>query len=219
MPAPARRLRELRPSSRTPLLPRSAGPGTPAAPTHPRPAPGRPGDAAPLRSFTTMKPPGPPLYAPPSSRPRSLPIGCPGGLRDPLRLLAAPLRDAAAHSPVELPVFWARPNQSAQRAPLSITAGRRPIRARGAPRRRPSAEYRGGPRVHSQHSSPAPLGLDSAPGAAGAAPTHRFVYRGSLPAAARGPAPGLGPGATRSQGSPVLRCIRVPRTPDPFWAV
>lgn len=37
--------------------------------THPRPAPGRPGDAAPLRLFTTMKLPQSPLYPPPSSRP------------------------------------------------------------------------------------------------------------------------------------------------------
>lgn len=38
--------------------------------THPRPTPGRPGDTAPLRLFTTMKLPRPPLYPPPSSRPR-----------------------------------------------------------------------------------------------------------------------------------------------------
>jgi hypothetical protein len=90
-------------------------PGTPAAPTHPplRPKPGPPGDAVPLRLFTTMKLPGPPLYPPPPSRPRRpSPLAPPSASAALSRHWMHPppcLQTASAHSRTAMPVFSAHP--------------------------------------------------------------------------------------------------------------
>lgn len=128
-----------------------------------------------------MKLPGPPLYPPPPSRPRR-----PSPLAPPSASEALPrhwlhlqtlFQDAAAHSFQELPVFPGRPNQSAQRTALSIRGRRRPITAGGPPRRRPLAEFRGGSRVHSQHSSPTPGAGQRARGSWGCAHTRLCLLR------------------------------------------
>ncbi|CAK7292434.1 hypothetical protein VULLAG_LOCUS2592 [Vulpes lagopus] len=127
-----------------------------------------------------MKLPQSPLYPPPSSRPRRpSPLAPPSASEALLHYwlhLQTRQQALAFHWSDVLPVLRRKPNQSAHRAALSIMGRRWPIRTGGPPRRRPYAEFRGGPWVHSQHSSPAPLRLDSAPRAAGAAPTHGFVY-------------------------------------------
>lgn len=88
MSAPLRRLQRPLPVFRSLLSDR---PFPDPRRSHPRPAPGRPGDAAPLSPFTTMKLLRPPLYPPPSSRPRRpVPIGTPVGFRDPPPPLEVP---------------------------------------------------------------------------------------------------------------------------------
>lgn len=79
MPAPLRRLPRLLPAFLSFL---HAGPHPDPRYSHPRSAPGRPGDAAPLRLFTTMKQLRPPLYPPPRPAPAALPNWPP---RRPLR--------------------------------------------------------------------------------------------------------------------------------------
>lgn len=176
MPAPLRRLLRPLPAFLSFL---HAGPHPDPRCSHPRSAPGRPGDAAPLRLFTTMKQLRPPLYPPPRPAPAALPNWPP---RRPPRLSSAIGGLARPDSKSPLFIRYLRR--------LSLRSG--PVRApsggtvnQGAPEANQSGrtsaalalcEFRGGPWVHSQHSSPAPLGLDSAPRAAGAAPTYGFVY-------------------------------------------
>ena len=164
------------------LTPRCAGPGPPPLP--PGPEPGQPGVAAPLRLFTTMKLLQPPLYPPPRTSPAAHPhwpplVGLRGSLL-PLAALPDRLQVVNAHSLYAYPVFSERPNKNVQRAELSISGRRSQSEWEDnpppPPRLTPYAEFRGGPWVHSQHSSPAPLRLDRASGAAGAAPTQGFVY-------------------------------------------
>ncbi|XP_036158621.1 uncharacterized protein LOC118652673 [Myotis myotis] len=83
MPAPLRRLPRPLPAFLSFL---HAGPHPDPRCSHLRSAPGRPGDAAPLRLFTTMKQLRPPLYPPPRPAPAALPNWPP---RRPPRLSSA----------------------------------------------------------------------------------------------------------------------------------
>lgn len=135
-PMPALRRRLPRPLPAFQLVFGARPPRDPSR-THPRPAPGRPGDAAPLRLFTTMKLPQSPLYPPPSSRPRRpSPLAPPSAsvalLRYWLRRQTCP-QVLAAHSLDVLLVLSRKPNQNAHRAVLSIMGRRRPIIVGGPP--------------------------------------------------------------------------------------
>lgn len=147
-PMPALRRRLPRPLPAFQYVFRARPPRDPSR-THPSPALGWPGDAAPLRLFTTMKLPQSPLYPPPSSRPRRpSPLAPPSASEALLRYWLhhqARHQVLAVHSLDVLPVLSRKPNQRAHRAVLSIMGSRGPITVGGPPQRKPYAEFRGGP--------------------------------------------------------------------------
>lgn len=155
-------------------------PRTPAAPTRPRAGPA--GCCGPFKTLHNNEAASTALYPPPCTSPAARPYWPPPSASKALlchwwhwqtvfkpSLLIRYMRSLSFRGgPIR--AFSERNCQSV--GDEANQSGRTPP----APRLNPYAEFRGGPWVHSQHSSPAPLGLARASGAAGAAPTHGFVY-------------------------------------------